>query len=124
MEKLGATPLVIAVGGLVRRPIIAVWFLLSRSIIDRLGELYVIAISLSTFAVSFAALAFAQKPWQVIVFDIFQSIGYVLIYSSLVVHFSKAGSKASSGAIQGKVFSMLRLCFYILRDVPAYYYNT
>ena len=109
MEKLGGTPLVIAVGGLVRRPIVAVWFLLSRSIIDRLGELYVIAISLFTFAVSFAALAFAQNPSQVIVFDIFQSIGYVLIYSSLVVHFSKAGSKASSAAIQGKVFSMLAL---------------
>ena len=107
MENLGATPLVIAVGGLIRRPIVAVWFLLSRSIIDRLGELYVIAISLFTFAVSFAALAFAQKPWQVIVFDIFQSIGYVLIYSSLVIHFSKVGSKASSAAIQGKVFSIL-----------------
>ena len=106
MEKLGATPLVIAVSGLVRRPIIAVWFLFSRSIIDRLGELYVIALSLFAFAASFAALAFAQNPWQVIVFDIFQSIGYVLIYSSLVVHFSKACSKASSAAIQGKVFSI------------------
>ena len=107
MEKLGGTPLVIAVGGLIRRSIVAVWFLLSRSIIDRLGELYVIAISLFTFAASFAALAFIGKSWLVIVFDSFQAIGYVLVYSSFVVHFSKVGSKASSAAMQGKVFSML-----------------
>ena len=107
MENLGATPLVIAVGGLIRRSIVAVWFLLSRSIIDRLGELYVIAISLFTFAASFAALAFIGKSWLVIVFDSFQAIGYVLVYSSFVVHFSKVGSKASSAAMQGKVFSML-----------------
>ena len=104
MEKLGGSPLVMAVGGLIRRPIVGVWFLLSRGIINRLGELNVIAISLFIFAASFAALAFVANPWLVIVFDNFQSAAYVLMFASFVIHFSKAASKASSAVIQGKVY--------------------
>ena len=113
MEKLGGSPLVMAVGGLIRRPIVGVWFLLSRGIINRLGELNVIAISLFIFAASFSALAFIANPWLVIVFDNFQSAAHVLMFASFVIHFSKAGSKASSAVIQGKV----RLTIYSGRSV-------
>ena len=113
MEKLGGSPLVMAVGGLIRRPIVGVWFLLSRGIINRLGELNVIAISLFIFAASFSALAFIANPWLVIVFDNFQSAAYVLMFASFVIHFSKAASKASSAVIQGKV----RLTIYSGRSV-------
>lgn len=101
IQELGGSPIVMAVGGLLRRPIVAVWFLLSRSVINRLGELHVIAISLFIFSASFAALAFIGNPWLVIVFDIFQSAAYVLIFTSFVIHFSKASSKASAAFIQG-----------------------
>jgi MFS family permease len=105
MEELGGTPVVMAVGGLVRRPVVAVWFFLSRSVVDRLGELNGIAISLFVFAASFAALAFATNPWHVIVFDNFQSAAFVLMFASIVIHFSKAASKASSATIQGKLLN-------------------
>lgn len=105
MAKLGGSPIVMAVGGLIRRPIVGVWFLLSHGIISRLGELNVIAISLFIFAASFAALAFIANPWLVIVFDNFQSAAFVLMFASFVIYFSKAGSKASSAFMQGKALS-------------------
>jgi MFS family permease len=103
IEKLGGSSVVMAVGGLLRRPIVAVWFLLSRSIITRFGELRVIAFSLFIFAGSFLALAFIENAWLVIVFDNFQAASYVLSFASFVVHFSKAGSEASTAFFQGKV---------------------
>jgi MFS family permease len=103
MEQLGGSPFVMAVGGLLRRPIVGVWFVLSRAVIGKLGELNVIAISLFIFAASFAALAFAENAWLVIVYDNFQAASFVLTYASFVIHFSKAGSKASSAFFQGKL---------------------
>jgi MFS family permease len=101
IEKLGGSSVVMAVGGLLRRPIVAVWFLLSRLIIRRFGELIVIAFSLFIFAGSFFALAFIENAWLVIVFDNFQAASFVLSFASFVVHFSKAGSEASTAFFQG-----------------------
>ena len=84
----------------------AVWFLLSRPIISRFGELRVIAFSLFIFATSFLALAFIKNAWLVILFDNFQAASYVLSFTSFVVHFSKAGSEASTAFFQGKVIIM------------------
>ena len=102
MQRLGGGSLALAVCGLLRRPLVGVWFILSRIIIGKLGELNVIAISLSLFAASFAALAFIENAWLVILLDNFQSASFVLIYASIVIHFSKAGSKASSAFFQGE----------------------
>ncbi|XP_028390671.1 uncharacterized protein LOC114544416 [Dendronephthya gigantea] len=103
MRHLGGTPVVMAVGGLLRRLLVGVWYIISRVIIGKLGELYVIAISLFLFAASFAGLAFTENAWLVIFLDSFQSVSFVLTYASLVIHFSKAGSKASSAFFQGVV---------------------
>lgn len=104
IEKLGGSSIVMAVGGLLRRPIVAVWFLLSRVIISRFGELKVIAFSLFIFAGSFFALAFIENAWLVILFDNFQATSYVLSFASFVVHFSKAGSEASTAFFQGTFY--------------------
>lgn len=101
IEKLGGNSIVMAVGGLLRRPIVAVWFLLSRLIVSRLGELEVIACSLFIFAGSFFALAFIENAWLVVVVDNIQAAAYVLSFASFVVHFSEAGSKASTAFFQG-----------------------
>ena len=103
IEKLGGNSVVMAVAGLLRRPIVAIWFLLSRVIISRFGELRVIAFSLLIFASSFIALAFIRNAWLVIFFDNFQAASYVLSFTSFVVHFSKAGSEASTAFFQGAV---------------------
>lgn len=102
IEKLGGSSIVMAVAGLLRRPIVAVWFLLSRLIVGRFGELRVIAFSLFIFAASFFALAFIESAWLAILFDNFQAASYVLSFTSFVVHFSKAGSEASTAFFQGK----------------------
>ena len=107
IEKLGGSSIVMAVAGLLRRPIVAVWFLLSRLIVGRFGELRVIAFSLLIFAISFFALAFIEDAWLVILFDNFQAASYVLSFTSFVVHFSKAGSEASTAFFQGEFIACL-----------------
>ncbi|XP_028400093.1 uncharacterized protein LOC114523394 isoform X2 [Dendronephthya gigantea] len=103
IEKLGGGSIVMAVAGLLRRPIVAVWFLLSRVIIKRVGELKVIGFSLLIFALSFLALAFIENAWLVILFDNFQAASYVLSFASFVVHFSNTSSDASAAFFQGAV---------------------
>ena len=103
MQKLGGSSVVMAVGGLLRRPFVAVWFLLSRHIIGKFGELKIIAVALFVFAGSFVGLAFIENAWLVILFDNFQAAAYVLSFASFVVHFSNVGSKASTAFFQGKV---------------------
>ena len=107
IEKLGGSSIVMAVAGLLRRPVVAVWFLLSRLIVGRFGELRVIAFSLLIFAISFFALAFIEDAWLVILFDNFQAASYVLSFTSFVVHFSKAGSEASTAFFQGEFIACL-----------------
>lgn len=103
MQKLGGSSIVMAVGGLLRRPFVAVWFLLSRRIIGKFGELRIIALSLLVFAGSFVALAFIDNAWLVILCDNFQAASYVLSFASFVVHFADVGSKASTAFFQGNI---------------------
>ncbi|CAB4020452.1 Hypothetical predicted protein, partial [Paramuricea clavata] len=100
LDGLSASPLVLGIAGLVRRPILAGWMLLSCELLKRIGELKAICIALFLFALSFLALSFTRVPWFVLAIDMFQAAAYGLAYCSFTVHFSKAGSKASSGVIR------------------------
>ena len=103
MAKLGGSSTVMAVGGLLRRPIVAAWFLLSRHIIGHFGELNIIALSLFVFTGSFFGLAFIENAWFVILLDNFQAAAFTFSFASFVIHFSNVGSKASTAFFQGKV---------------------
>jgi hypothetical protein len=104
LDGLFASPLVLGVAGLVRRPILAGWTLLSCQLLERIGELKTICIAFFLFFLSFLALSFTRVPWFVLAIDMFQTAAYGLAYCSLTVHFSKAGSKESSAVIRGKSF--------------------
>jgi hypothetical protein len=83
---------------------LAIWTLLSCELLKRIGELKTICIAFSLFSLSFLAMSFTRAPWFVLAIDMFQAAAYGLAYCSLTVHFSKAGSKTSSGVIRGKSF--------------------
>ncbi|CAB4014681.1 Hypothetical predicted protein [Paramuricea clavata] len=104
LDGLSASPLIVGIAGLVRRPVLAGWMLLSCELLKRIGELKAICVALFLFAVSFLALSFTRVPWFVLAIDIFQAAAYGLAFCSFTVHFSKAGSKANSGVIRGKSF--------------------
>ena len=103
IKQLGGRPLIMAVSGLLRRTVVGFWFILSGGIIRKLGELNVIAISQFIFAATFAALAFMENAWFVILLDNFQAASSVLTHASIVIHMSKAGSEASSAFLQAVI---------------------
>ena len=100
--ELSGSPVVMGICGLIRRPLTAIWFRLSGSVIERLGDLQTMAVALLVFGASQITLSLIEIPWFVLVIDIFQSVGFSFSYTALTVHFSKAGSKASSAVILGK----------------------
>ena len=102
ISELSGSPTIMAVAGLIRRPLVAVWFYLTGYLIERVGDLKTIAVALFLFSVSFLAISFINNPWLVLVVDILQAAGYAFSYTGLNIHLSKPGSKASSAVILGK----------------------
>ena len=114
ISELSGSPRIMGVAGLIRRPLVAVWFYFSGHLIEKVGDLKTIAVALFLFSVSFMAISFINIPWLVLVIDLLQAAGYGFSYTALNVHFSKPGSKASSAVILGKHWSPLEniLRFY------------
>lgn len=102
VAELSGSPVVMTIGGLFRRPCIAASYFSSTFFVNKLGELRVMAMGLFVSAVSLLALSFVQIPWLVVALDIPMSAVYAISASASYVHFSKAGSKASSATILGK----------------------
>ena len=102
LDGLGGGPVVIGVASLIRKSLLAAFLFISTYIMRKIGDLYTACFALLLFTVAFFALSFTRVYWCVLVIDFFQSAGYGLSVSALTVHFSKAGSKASSGVMLGK----------------------
>ena len=103
ISELSGCPTILGVAGLIRRPLVAVSFYLSGYLIEKVGDLKTIAVSL------FLAISFINIPWLVLVVDILQAAGYGFSNTALKIHFSKRGSKASSAVILGKNFEFVIL---------------
>ena len=103
LDGLGGGPLVMGVASLIRRSLLAVFMFISPYIMKKIGDLNTVCIAILLFMVAFFALSFTRVYWYVLAIDFFQSAGYGLSISGLTVHFSKVGSKASSGVILGKL---------------------
>ena len=104
ISELSGSPTIMGLAGLIRRPLVGVWFYLSGHLIEKVGDLKTIAVALFLFSVSFLAISFINVPWLVLVVDLLQAGAYAFSYTGLTIHFSKPGSKASSTVILGKIF--------------------
>ena len=104
IDYLSGGPVILAVGGLIRRPLGALFFLLSGRVIRSLGELETMAVALLAFAVSQIALSIVYDPWLVLSIDILQTMGFAWTWSPICIHLSNAGTKASSAVMLSKFF--------------------
>ena len=103
IDQLSGGPVLMAVDGFTRRLFVLLCFYVSGKFIEKFGELETVAVSLFLYALGFLALSFIRIAWLVLVVDIFYAAGFAFSLSSLVVHFSKAATKASSATIQGEL---------------------
>ena len=95
ISELSGSPTLMGVAGLIRRPLVAVWFYLSGHLIEKVGDLKTTALALFLFSVSFLAISFINIPLLVLVGDILQAAGYTFPYTGHSIHLSKPASKAS-----------------------------
>ena len=112
LDGLDASPLVMGAAALVRRPIVAMVISISPYVIKRVGEINTLCITLLFFTCSFLALSFIRVYWYVLLIDTLPSSAFAFARCALMVHFSKAGSKASSGVIIGKLIESTLMIQY------------
>ena len=86
ISELSGSPAIMGVAGLIRRPLMAVWFYLTGHLIEKVGDLKTIAVALFLFSVSFLAISFINVPWLVMVVDILQA-DYVMVSLTLLLTF-------------------------------------
>ena len=103
LDMLHGSPLVMGGAALIRRPLLAISCLASGHVIRKIGDLYTISLAFLLFVISFLALSFTRVFWYVLAIDTLQAIAYGLEYTAFTVHLSKAGTKASSGVILGRM---------------------
>ena len=117
LDELLASPLIMGLAGLIRRPLLAISMLMSCKVLNKIGDLNTVCVALLLYAMSFLALSFTRMPWLVLSIDLFQAAAGGLSYSACVVHMSKAGSKHCSGIIIGKSitcnFSTAKQCIFL-----------
>ena len=113
LDELEADPLIMGLAALIRRPILALFLFISSHVIKKIGDLNTMCVSLLLFAIAFLALSFTRIYWYVLLIDTLQSSAYGLGKSAYMVHFSKAGSKSSSGTIIGKFRTRLKYLKYL-----------
>ena len=58
------------VAGLIRRPLVAVWFYLSGHLIEKVGDLKTTAVSLFLFCIPFLAISYINILWLILVVDL------------------------------------------------------
>ena len=110
ISELSGSPTIMGLAGLIRRPLVAVWFYLSGHIIEKVGDLKTTALALFLFSVLLLAISFFNIPLLVLVVDILQATGYAFLYTGLNINFSKPGSKTSSAVILGKKSGFFFFC--------------
>ena len=86
ISELSGSSTIMGVAGLIRRPLVAVWFYFSGHLIEKVGDLKTIAVALFLFSVSFLAISFINVPWLVMVVDILQA-DYVMVSLTLLLTF-------------------------------------
>ena len=102
LDGLEAGPLIMGTATAIRRSLVGISFLVSPRVMKKIGDLNTLCIALLLFASAFFALSFTRTYWYVLALDILHGAAYGLSSSALTVHFSKAGSKTTSGTILGK----------------------
>ena len=99
MDGLQASPFLMGGAALIKRPIIGLSVFVSGYFILKICELKTICVRLLLYSLSFLALSSPRIPWFALGTDILQAAAYGLIFCSVAVYFSKAGSKENSGVI-------------------------
>ena len=102
LDGLSASPLLLAVAALVRRPLLAISMYTSSHLIRKIGDLNTVCVALFLYSVSFLALSFTRTTWLVVMIDTCQAAAYGLSYCAFVVVFHKASSEENSSIILGK----------------------
>ena len=82
------------VAGLIRRPLVAVWFYLSGHLIEKVGDFKTAAVSLFLFCNPFLAISYINIPWLVLAVDLLQATSFAFSFTSRTIHFSKPGFQA------------------------------
>lgn len=128
LEDLGASKLMMGLATVVRSSAVITGFFFSGTVINRLGELHTIFLSLVVFSVIYFGYSFLVNPWMVIPLEILQGWVYAISWSTCIVYLSAVTPDDGAATMQSKYStrnthimqnSRVALCVYF-ESIPLF----
>lgn len=102
IDSLGGSALVMGTATACKSLVDVLFFFLSGRIIQYLGHLNTVTISLIAYICAFVSYSYVNEPWYVVPIEVLHSGAYALVWSSSVSYLNKAAPAGSSATVQGE----------------------
>lgn len=116
LEDLGASKLMMGLTTVIRSSAVITGFFFSGAVINRLGEVPTVFLSLVVFSVVYFGYSFLVNPWLVIPLEILQGSVYAISWSTCIVYLSAVTPDNGAATMQSKYSINIFICkgIYIL----------
>ena len=102
IDSIGGTAIVMGTATACKSIMDVFGFFLSGRIIDTLGHLNTVTISLMAYIVTFVSYSYMRNAWYAVPIEVLHAGAYALVWSSSVSYLNKAAPAGSSATVQGK----------------------
>ena len=102
IDGLGGTAIVMGTATACKSIMDVLGFFLAGRIIDCLGHLNTVTVSLIAYIGSFISYSYITEPWYAVPIEVLHAGAYALVWSASVSYLNKAAPAGSSATVQGK----------------------
>lgn len=103
IDTLGGSAFVMGTASACKSVVDVLFFFLSGKIIELLGHLNTVTISLIAYIVAFVSYSYIREPWYAVPIEVLHAGAYALVWSSSVSYLNKAAPAGSSATVQGMI---------------------
>lgn len=101
IDSLGGSALIMGTATACKSVVDVLFFFLAGKIIEYLGHLNTVTVSLMAYIGAFVSYSYVTEPWYAIPIEVLHSGAYALVWSSSVSYLNKAAPAGSSATVQG-----------------------
>jgi MFS family permease len=103
IDSLGGTAIVMGTATACKSIMDVLGFFLAGRIIDVLGHLNTVTVSLIAYIGAFVSYSYITEPWYAVPIEVLHAGAYALVWSASVSYLNKAAPAGSSATVQGKI---------------------
>lgn len=111
LEDLGATRFLMGIGTSCRAAAIVIGFLISNTVINKIGHFNMIFFALIAYTLSFFGYSFIRNPWYALPIETAQGICYSMSWSACITYLGAAAPPNGAATVQGMFDHRLLLSY-------------